>query len=65
VVKPGSRTGRRERGSLASGCRGNRVRSCGVTKSRPAIPVGITEMSRGSSEATPPEDRPPTTTGTP
>ena len=51
--------------SLASGCRANRARSCGVTNSRPAIPVGITEISRGSSEATPPERRPPNTTCTP
>ena len=58
VVKSGSRTGRRGRG-IPPAFGGNRVRSCGVTKSRPAIPVGITEISRGSSEANTPGTPPP------
>jgi hypothetical protein len=52
-------------GSLATEFLENSMRWCGVTKSRPTIPVGITEVSRGSSAATPPEDRPPNPTCTP
>ena len=65
VRRPGLPHGTTCGGSLATKFLGNRVRWCGVTKSRPTIPVGITEVSRGSSEATPPEDRPPNTTCTP
>jgi len=59
IGQPGLPHGTTQGGSLASGCRGNNPRSCGVTKSRPAIPVGITEISRGSSEANTPGKTPP------
>jgi len=52
-------------GSLATGCRGNRVRWCGVAKSRPSTLVRVVEMSRGSSEANTPGRRPPNKTCTP
>ncbi len=62
VVMPGFRTRRRRVGRWAAGCaatRRNLHSTCGVTKSRPSIPVGITEISRVSSEANTPGSRPP------
>jgi hypothetical protein len=52
--EPGLPHGTMWRGHAARAFLGNKARSSCVTKSRPAIPIGITEISRGSSAANTP-----------